>query len=303
MSMMMTAAAPAGMARLIAASGRFAPTRRLALKSMIWLRATDRLPRYLMAEVNGRQIALDLDETVDAKLFVFGAFDRRGLRLMGPIMKAIQCRTALDIGANIGNHTAFFCDWAQRVIAFEPNPPICRRLNRLIDENALHNVVALSIGLSDQEGELNFYTTPGAAGMASLEAASAGICVGTVPVARGDAVLRQQNVTDVDFIKIDVEGHEREVLRGLQGTIGANQPVIVAEYGETSIRKFAKPESLQGLLAGYQIYGTTESLLSRLFKTALSLERFRFDKSYSHILCIPSARRADLSQILRFPGG
>jgi FkbM family methyltransferase len=295
------AAAPAGMARLIAASGRFAPTRRLALKSMVWLRATDRLPRYLMAEVNGRRIALDLDEPVDAKLFVFGAFDRRGLRLMALVMKAIKCRTALDVGANIGNHTAFFCDWARRVIAFEPNPPIYRRLSRLIEENGLHNVAAFSIGLSDQDAELNFYTTPGAAGMSSLEGASGGICVGAVPVARGDAVMRQNNVTDVDFVKIDVEGHEREVLSGLQETIAANQPVIVAEYAETSIRKFAKPDNLHALLPGYQIYGTRENLLSRLFKTALSLERFRFDKSYSHIVCVPSARRAILSQVLRFP--
>jgi FkbM family methyltransferase len=300
----MTTAAHLGpLGWLIVATGRFAPTRRLALKMMLWMRAADRLPRFVVGTVNGRRIRLDLDEPVDAKLYVFGAFDARGLKLMARIMRAIQCRTALDIGANIGNHTAFFCDWASRVIAFEPNPPIFRRLTGLVADNRLSNVTPVGMGLSDAESELNFYTVQGAAGMSSLEAGGGGVFAGKVAVTRGDTYLREKQIVDVDFMKIDVEGHEREVLIGLQETITTRRPVILAEYGETSIRKFASAEDLYFLLPGYQIYGTRESLSSRLFKTALSLEAFQFDKPYSHILCAPNDRLEALAKVLRFPDG
>jgi FkbM family methyltransferase len=287
--------------RLITAAGRFAPTRRLALKAMVQLRAAQKLPRFIDGQVNGRRIMLDLNEAVDAKLYVFGAFDLRGLKLMALIMTAIKCRTALDIGANIGNHTAFFCDWARQVLAFEPNPPIFNRLVSLIGENRLSNVTPYRLGLSDIEAELDFYTTPGAAGMSSLEASPQSVRAGTVPVRTGDDVLRENRVANVDFIKIDVEGHEREVLTGLKDTIANSRPIIVAEFSEASIRKFAVPEKLYFLLPGYRIYGTYEDLRSRLFKTALSLQEFRFKQPYSHIVCIPDERHSALRGVLRFP--
>jgi FkbM family methyltransferase len=278
--------------RLIAAAGRFAPTRRLALKMMVRLRAEQKFPRFADGQVN---------EPVDAKLYVFGAFDLRGLKLMALIMKATRCRTALDIGANIGNHTAFFCDWSRRVIAFEPNPPIFNRLLSLVRENDLANVTPYGLGLSDTTADVDFYTTPGAAGMSSMEAGPASVLAGKVPVRRGDDVLRENRVADVDFIKIDVEGHEREVLTGLQETIATCRPIIVAEFGEVSIRKFGVPETLYSLLPGYRIYGTHEDLTSRLFKTALSLQEFRFEQPYSHIVCIPGERHGALQAVLRFP--
>jgi FkbM family methyltransferase len=287
--------------RLITAAGRFAPTRRLALKTMVRLRAAEKLPRFADGHVNGRRIMLDLNEAVDAKLYVFGAFDLRGLKLMALVMKAIKCRTALDVGANIGNHTAFFCDWARQVLAFEPNPPIFNRLVKLIAENHLDNVTPYGLGLSDIEGELDFYTTPGAAGMSSLEASPQSVRAGTVPVRRGDDILRENRIANVDFIKIDVEGHEREVLTGLKDTITDNRPVIVAEFSEASIRKFSLPEKLYFLLPGYRIYGTYEDLRSRLFKTALSLQEFRFRQPYSHIVCIPDERQTALQGVLQFP--
>jgi FkbM family methyltransferase len=301
MSVMVRDAHPDTIGRLITAAGRFAPTRRLALKTMVRLRAAQKIPRFADGRVNGRLIRLDLNEPVDAKLYVFGAFDLRGLKLMALIMKAIRCRTALDIGANIGNHTAFFCDWARRVIAFEPNPPIFNRLLSLIGENGLANVKAFGLGLSDTTADADFYTTPGAAGMSSMEAGPASVLAGKVPVRRGDDILRENHVADVDFIKVDVEGHEREVLTGLTETIANCRPIIVAEFGEVSIRKFGVPEELYFLLPGYRVYGTYEDLTSRLFKTALSLQEFRFERPYSHIVCIPGERQSTLQAVLRFP--
>ena len=97
---------------------------RPARKAIVYLRAADLVPRHVTGSINGRKVRLDLNEMVDQKIALFGAFDSRGLGLIKRVMKAINCRTAIDVGANIGNHTAFFSDWARRVVAIEPNPPV-----------------------------------------------------------------------------------------------------------------------------------------------------------------------------------
>jgi hypothetical protein len=68
MSVMARDAHPGTIGRLITAAGRFAPTRRLALKTMVRLRAAQKIPRFTDGRVNGRRIRLDLNEPVDAKL-------------------------------------------------------------------------------------------------------------------------------------------------------------------------------------------------------------------------------------------
>jgi FkbM family methyltransferase len=288
-------------AALIRSAGRFAPTRRPAFKAMLGLRRAEWLPRCVAGEVNGRHLMLDLDEPVDAKLFVFGAFDLRGLKLMRRVVQASGGRTILDIGANIGNHTAFFCDWAGEVVAFEPNPPVHARLRELVSVNRLDNVRTVACGLSDRNGEVDFYVSPGAAGLSSMEPQPGSVHAGRVPVRRGDDVVAELGLTGIDFIKIDVEGHEWEVISGLAKTIATDRPFLVAEFGESSIRKFASRESLARMLPGYRIYGTGESIVSHLFKTALSAQSFVFGRDYSHILCVPEERLEALGAVLRLP--
>ena len=62
--------------------------------------------------------------------------------------------TALDIGANIGNHTIFFAEIFAKVIAFEPNPKTHSVL--IINTNNLNNVVCLMVGASSRKTTLNF---------------------------------------------------------------------------------------------------------------------------------------------------
>src|SRR3569833_96934 len=127
----------------LTAVGGLRPFHRVARKAIVSLRASDMIPRHATGSINGRKVRLDLNEMVDQKIALFGAFDARGLGLIKRVMQAINCRTVVDVGANIGNHTAFFSDWASRVIAIEPNPPVFQRLAQFIDENHLSNVTPL----------------------------------------------------------------------------------------------------------------------------------------------------------------
>jgi FkbM family methyltransferase len=126
-----------------------------------------------------------------------------------------------DIGANRGNVTSFYLDYFQKIVCFEPNEELARYLeNRFKD---LGDRVRIDPrGLSDQEGERLFNMSD----MDTLSTFSADWISHsrfagqyqwerqtTVQTTTIDAAIAQYGTPGL--VKIDVEGHELEVLRGL----------------------------------------------------------------------------------------
>ncbi|MBF9042035.1 FkbM family methyltransferase [Rhodobacterales bacterium HKCCE4037] len=145
--------------------------------------------------------------------------------------------TFVDIGANVGNHTLYAGLFlgAGRIIPFEPNPLAYRLLLINVALNGLSDRVVfdhIGAGAADVPDE-GFAMTErqknlGAARMVAGE--------GDIPTVRPDEVLREE-VPDV--IKIDVEGMEMHVLRGLQKTIRRCRPVLLVECDRENIHDFA----------------------------------------------------------------
>lgn len=146
---------------------------------------------------------------------------------------------AFDIGANIGDYTECMLKLVGpggTVCAFEPNPEIAGHLAARLDAPHLRiNVCAVSDAV---EVRRPFFVDAreGMQGVASslkrldgMAEASRPIEVETTTV---DHFCSARGVTP-DLIKIDVEGHELEVLRGATETIQARRPVIVFEFWET----------------------------------------------------------------------
>ncbi|MEX3015243.1 FkbM family methyltransferase [Gymnodinialimonas hymeniacidonis] len=145
--------------------------------------------------------------------------------------------TFVDIGANVGNHSLYaglFCG-AGRIIPFEPNPLAYRLLVLNIVMNGLSEKVVfdhIGVGASDLDSD-GFGMTErefnlGAARMVPGQ--------GDIQTVRPDDVLRDESP---DFIKIDVEGMEMSVLRGLQKTIRRCRPVLLVECDRANIHDFA----------------------------------------------------------------
>jgi hypothetical protein len=77
-----------------------------------------------------------------------------------------------------------------------------------------------------------------------------------VPAKRLDDVVRELGLPRVDFIKIDVEGHELRVLRGAEATMRTLRPVLLMELQDASLRpQRATPDEIVTLLHewGYSI--------------------------------------------------
>jgi FkbM family methyltransferase len=143
----------------------------------------------------------------------------------------------VDIGTNVGNHTIFVCRYLSpsQVIAFEPNPPAIEILRINLALNGLTGMVDLShlgIGLSHAPARANAVMRDGNLGATRMHATQE---PDGLPLMRGDDLLANARV---DFIKLDVEGMEINVLRGLEKTIKLCRPRIFVEVDDRNIDPF-----------------------------------------------------------------
>jgi FkbM family methyltransferase len=132
---------------------------------------------------------------------------------------------AIDVGANNGAYTYALSKSGVRVEAFEPVPACVRNLEAFRSSNVRVHAVALSSRSGEQE-----MFVPRAPGVTHTALASFSKPDGTsevfrVPVRR----LDEYGFRSVSFIKIDVEGHELEVLNGASETISTSHPLLLIE--------------------------------------------------------------------------
>lgn len=132
-----------------------------------------------------------------------------------------------DVGANFGLHAMTLARLAPgaTVVAFEPNPAEHTRLLRHRVWNA-PGVLTSTIALSSSSGMLPLHLGPaGNSGMTTLSPSTHGAYSGAIFVAtaRGDDLVAWGALPSPQVIKLDVEGHEAEVLRGLYAVLRSRE--------------------------------------------------------------------------------
>lgn len=163
--------------------------------------------------------------------------------------------TVWDVGANLGLYTRLFSDWVGpdgNVVAFEPVPSCFEALRKATEQCA--NVTILNLGLSDGPALLPMHLADDPKGATHTFAAhqKAVAEVVELPVYPGDEVRQSHNLPIPNVLKIDVEGFEPEVLRGLDATLreSACRTVLCeVHFGllESRGRKFAPEEIARDL--------------------------------------------------------
>jgi len=145
-------------------------------------------------------------------------------------------RVSVDAGANRGSYTYFLSRLTKHVYAYEPNPAMRQLLKRASGENVTISDVALSNRSGHAEFAVpktraSFGNNAGSLEVNRLEESNAALVRFKVPTRR----LDDEELNNVGFIKIDVEGHEREVLLGAQKLIARDRPVLLMEIMESLI--------------------------------------------------------------------
>jgi FkbM family methyltransferase len=165
--------------------------------------------------------------------------------------------TFLDVGSSVG----FFALLAARlvgasgtVVAFEPQPRAAASVRRNAELNGFENVHVVDSAVSSGAGDVLFEDVGKATGhIAHGESGSGGLRVSATSL---DAFLSARDELRPDLVKIDVEGHEHDVLVGMETMLLELRPALVIEC-------HGRPGELLDLLeaAGYciSVVGSTMS--------------------------------------------
>lgn len=126
-------------------------------------------------------------------------------------------RTAVDIGAHVGLWARGLTEKFETVICFEP----CPEFAEILPRNAPKVHVIHHCALGQREGFVKMDIAPDNTGATHVDRGA----TGNTPM----FPLDHFQLKDVDFIKIDVEGYELDVIKGGFNTFKNNDPVVIVE--------------------------------------------------------------------------
>lgn len=221
----------------------------------------DRMPSTpFCSDLLGLRYQGDLSCFIDWSIYFYGCYERAVLDLLADAADlAGPGAVFLDVGANVGQHSLAMSRRVARVHAFEPWAEVRARLEGNIALNRLDNIAVHAFGLGETDAELPFHR-PASANLGTgsfVPDVNVNQPGDVLPVRRGDFALARLGIDRVDVIKIDTEGFEMPVLRGLRDTIARHRPVVVCEMSGPTLAD-AGPDPLAAL---HGVFGSGWSYL------------------------------------------
>lgn len=207
-----------------------------------------------------------------------GDYVGRAMRYMGDLDPKISWvidrvvrpgDVALDIGSNLGLvslRLAARVGPGGQVHAFDPQPRMQQYFRRTLELNPNLPITFHAIGLGARTAKLRLAIPQENAGAASLrESASErpGIELVDVPVRALDDYASEAGIRHVDFIKMDVEGFEAQVILGARELLTHARPRVILLEENNPDRETGLSPALQALLDhGYFLYGLPKRAFS-----------------------------------------
>jgi FkbM family methyltransferase len=181
------------------------------------------------------------------------------LRHLEPILRTLpqELKVAVDVGAHLGSVTRILAAWGFKVYALEPCPEVRKRLISAVkDFTRSGRVQVLEYAASDADGwaqmfvgvadtlnSLNHEWT-----VVAFPEYFRSVSTVEVPTRRLSTLLRELGVKTIGYLKIDVEGHEPSVLKGLFTDQDAVEPPAIVMF-EANQRFVEKAEECLDILS------------------------------------------------------
>lgn len=233
---------------------------------------------------NGLTWLLNPSDYVQSEFFWLGEKDSWEIYHINKILKSGD--VIFDVGANFGYYSIKIVNILNKnckVFAFEPNPRTYIRLVKNIELNNYNDVItAQQTGLGDSEEAANIIANINNSGGSYINENGKGE---KVPITTLDKYCRQNCISQISFIKIDVEGFEEKVLLGAAESIAKFKPVILIELNPTTLRR--QESSIAEIVNilkryGYQLFIPCRNKLVPLKNMSLKhgyIDTFCFPKS------------------------
>ena len=159
-----------------------------------------------------------------------GIFEKRSTNLLPYLVK--EGDIVLDVGANIGYYSVLISKLigeSGQIFAFEPTKYFGTVLKNNLNENKIDNVEILEYGLSNTIQELEIDIGPSSATMHSPEGYDSVITKENIKLTTLEEFVKEKNFNKIDFIKIDVDGHEPLFFEGAWSVLDTYNPIILCE--------------------------------------------------------------------------
>jgi FkbM family methyltransferase len=189
----------------------------------------------------GMQYPGNLNQLVDWRVFAYGCHASSELTVLDALCKEIRKKkkqvTCYDVGANLGHHTLFMAGIADEVVAFEPFPALQEKIRQKMALNGFAHVKVVPFGLGDTDQVLKYYPGGGGnSGSGTFIPEENGTYTDPIDlcVRNGDRLFAELDLPPIDLMKVDVEGFEPYVFRGLADRIQRDRPPILTEMSDRS---------------------------------------------------------------------
>jgi len=188
-------------------------------------------PKNRRVELNFRGIkaVMAVNDFEDLRVAgtMFDKGDREEGKMLSPLIEILRKGDiAYDIGANIGIHSIFMAKRVGeegRIIAIEPEMLNYGALIKNIGLNNLSNVTAIKVALGDkiETGHLYLRRRIGRGAVSLIKSEDSNLCQ-DVEIMPGDILVQDMKLSPPKAVKIDVEGYEYSVIKGLRKTLSQN---------------------------------------------------------------------------------
>jgi FkbM family methyltransferase len=238
----------------------------------------------------------DLRCYIDWVAYFFGAYEKYELFLLRDLIKDRPKSVFIDIGANIGHHSLFMSQYCDVVHAFEPFGPVSCRLEQKIQRNSISNVVVHKLGLGHEDAELQYFApkghNTGTGSFVPSHESENNESSEKLQVVKADAYLSKMGLSNIDLIKIDVEGFEKNVLLGLRESLQRYRPIVFIEFSEETKSSLKGKDEFMSLFPENYKIRTVQTYKPKFVvfsKPGYNYKEFKFDDYGVNLILFPAS--------------
>ncbi len=202
------------------------------------------------------------DKGISERLLLFNVHEPLVTKLLIRVLK--EGMTCLEVGGNLGYYAVLeskIVGDKGKVIAIEPSPRNFSYLKHNLEQQNRSNYEVYNFACGDQEGEVKFLVSDKSNRCMVIENGEeipSDLEVIKIPIKKLDIFLKEKGIEKIDFIRMDVEGYEMNILEGAMKLLTKFKPIMLDEVhkmimGDDLTKKFFNELKACGYEKGYFI--------------------------------------------------
>jgi len=202
---------------------------------------------------DGIRFMIENHDYVMNRIFIRGVYERNTIRTVLPLIKDSD-GVFIDCGANIGLYSLYLSTFVPKasIHAFEPLQRNLGFLKKNLELNGITSVKVNEFGLSNEEKEIDiFIVDEQNFGRTSEFSDNKDDKSERILLKTLDGYCEENNITELAFIKVDIEGAEFDFIKGAEKIIRASEKlVMLVEINECAYAANYTPEDLFNYIVG-----------------------------------------------------